>query len=444
MQDVRVVGITGMVAMIFFEVGGGIGMEPLIVSGGSFWAVVGLLVTPIIWSVPIALVTAELCTVYPVNGGVINWVEHAFGRKASCVCGLWTVLANVFDIGALVLLVTDTLLPFQVHKLEYWFKELHLLVGVALLALAVVINITRIQLVERLSVVLAVMALLPLCLIVCLGAPHLKPALWMRRRALRKINGSVFLSNLLWNYSGYEMAAACAGEVKNPRRVFPCALTISVALCTAAYLFPVLVGISVRPDESRWTDGYISTGVAQAVGGSDFAVITALLTAVSIFGTTISTIMVASRELVCMGELKVIMPLGQRTAVFAIGMFSAPVVLLNFDMLVELSTLFCCTIYFLQFASYVQLRRKPYHHLDSGDITQHFGLPPGNSVSIMICILPMLMCGLIACTVDKDTWMLAVGISACGCIYAMRLPFSGVVAPSSLASGGDEKEGLDI
>jgi len=134
--------------------------------------------------------------------------------------------------------------------------------------------------VERLSVVLAVMALLPLCLIVCLGAPHLKPALWMRRRALRKINGSVFLSNLLWNYSGYEMAAACAGEVKNPRRVFPCALTISVALCTAAYLFPVLVGISVRPDESRWTDGYISTGVAQAVGGSDFAVITALLTAV--------------------------------------------------------------------------------------------------------------------------------------------------------------------
>lgn len=42
-------------------------------------AILGFLILPLIWSVPEALITAELATTFPENSGYVAWVTAAFG-----------------------------------------------------------------------------------------------------------------------------------------------------------------------------------------------------------------------------------------------------------------------------------------------------------------------------------------------------------------------------
>ncbi len=48
-------------------------------AGGPLLALVGFIVFPLVWSVPEALVTAELATAFPENSGYVAWVTAAFG-----------------------------------------------------------------------------------------------------------------------------------------------------------------------------------------------------------------------------------------------------------------------------------------------------------------------------------------------------------------------------
>ncbi len=53
--------------------------QDAISSGGPLLAVLGFLILPLVWSVPEALVTAELATTFPENSGYVAWVTAAFG-----------------------------------------------------------------------------------------------------------------------------------------------------------------------------------------------------------------------------------------------------------------------------------------------------------------------------------------------------------------------------
>ena len=56
--------------LVFYNVSGGpFGMEGSVRSGGPFFAILGFLLFPLVWSIPEALVTAELGTAYPEPSG---------------------------------------------------------------------------------------------------------------------------------------------------------------------------------------------------------------------------------------------------------------------------------------------------------------------------------------------------------------------------------------
>jgi amino acid transporter len=77
----RKVKLLGIVTVIFFCVSGGAyGLEPLWSSSGPGMAMILLFVTPLIYSVPVALFTAELSTAIPVEGGFYQWVKRAWGN----------------------------------------------------------------------------------------------------------------------------------------------------------------------------------------------------------------------------------------------------------------------------------------------------------------------------------------------------------------------------
>src|SRR5437588_2295486 len=70
-----------LVAVMFFPVSGGpFGLEGLVGSVGPGVAVLLLVATPLIYSVPEALLIGELASMLPVEGGYYQWVKRAFGR----------------------------------------------------------------------------------------------------------------------------------------------------------------------------------------------------------------------------------------------------------------------------------------------------------------------------------------------------------------------------
>ncbi len=66
---------------MFFTVSGGpFGLEGLVGSVGPGVAVLLLVATPLLYSVPEALLIGELASMLPVEGGYYQWVKRAFGR----------------------------------------------------------------------------------------------------------------------------------------------------------------------------------------------------------------------------------------------------------------------------------------------------------------------------------------------------------------------------
>jgi len=103
--------------------------------------------------------------------------------------------------------------------------------------------------------------------------------LWGRHiqlEALQRHGNFSTISNakpLCRNLNYWDSVSTLAGEVAHPKRTFPRALGIAVALVVAMYVGPLLIGLGVTTQSSDWELGYF-TRVAQIVRfsilGSEF------------------------------------------------------------------------------------------------------------------------------------------------------------------------------
>jgi len=83
-QRQRNVNVMSLVAIFYFAVAGGPQLtETLIQFGGPLYSVIGFVVVGVLWSVPVALMSAELTTAFPENGGYVLWVSAAFGSQVA-------------------------------------------------------------------------------------------------------------------------------------------------------------------------------------------------------------------------------------------------------------------------------------------------------------------------------------------------------------------------
>lgn len=94
----RNLNFTGLTALTFFCVAGGAyGLEDAVGAGGPMLALLALLLVPWLWSLPAALMTAELSAAMPEDGGYVVWVERAFGRFWGFVEGWLSWLCSFAD-----------------------------------------------------------------------------------------------------------------------------------------------------------------------------------------------------------------------------------------------------------------------------------------------------------------------------------------------------------
>ncbi len=410
----RALNLRGLVALTFFCVAGGAyGLEDAVGAGGPRLALLGILLLPWLWSLPTALMTAELSTAMPEDGGYVLWVEKAFGRFWGFQEGWLSWLCSFADNALYPVMFVDYLayLRGDMAPLERW------LIGAALIGAVTWLNIRGTRLVGLSSLIFTLLVLAPFAAMVILGAPQIDPAQWLRHG--ENPSWPLLLSTLLWNTSGWDNAGCCAGEVENPQRAYPRAMIFTVVLVTAAYLLPVAVGIGVDPRASSWKEGDFPK-VAAVIGGPWLGSALTMAGLVSAAGMLNALLCTSARVPYAMAE-RAMLPsaLAARHARFAtpwkaILLNSLGVALLipfSFQELIEVDMLLYAAALILEFAALIWLRVK------HPEMPRPYRVPFGIAGVIALSLPPIALCLISIALSNGATRYVSAGGMVAGLIF---------------------------
>lgn len=263
-------GLAPLVAVMFFTVSGGpFGLEGLIGSVGPGVALLLIVATPVLYSLPEALLIGELASMLPVEGGYYEWVKRAFGRFWGFTNGWLSWTYSLIDMALYPVL-------FQQYLAFFWpglDKTTSWVLSLGLIWIAVGLNLRGTRVVGLASGGFAALVLLPFGV---LSAVALERWLGGKTPASFQpahVPGVSFLGALglgisqsIWNYSGWDNPSTIGGEIEDSGRNYPRALARTVPLVTFVYLLAVVPVLAITGYAS-WTDG-AWPALAQSVVGS--------------------------------------------------------------------------------------------------------------------------------------------------------------------------------
>jgi amino acid transporter len=264
----REIGLLSLAAIVFFNVSGGpYGIEEAVSSFGPGLALVLLVVTPVIWSLPVSLAMAELAAAMPDEGGYVTWVRRAFGPFWGFQVGWWSWIDSFVDVAVYPALFVEYVRFWNpaLTPLERW------LLAVAFIVTLTTLNVIGVRPTGRAAVALSVLALLPVALLVVVGLATATQAPWRPLVAEGHSVGGTLglgLAVVMWNYSGWDTPSTCLGEAKAPEHAFRRALFLALPVIAAAYVLPVGAVLATgATDWSAWETGALPA-LAAAVGGA--------------------------------------------------------------------------------------------------------------------------------------------------------------------------------
>ncbi len=107
-----------LVAATFFMVSGGTyGIEDVVHGAGYGRAILILILTPILWSLPTAYMIGELSSALPAEGGFYAWVRRAMGDFWGFQEAWLSLVASIFDMA-----IYPTLFVLYLTRLFPWFS----------------------------------------------------------------------------------------------------------------------------------------------------------------------------------------------------------------------------------------------------------------------------------------------------------------------------------
>lgn len=355
-----------LIFLIYFEVAGGpYGEEPAVKAAGPLFAILGFLIFPFIWSVPEALITAELSTTFPGNGGFVIWADRAFGPFAGSLMGSLKFLSGVVNIAAFPLLCADyleKLFPIFASGLSR-----HLAILIFTLSLSF-LNYTGLAIVGYFAVFLGIISLLPFILMSLISIPKIEPKRWISlgQKGVKK-DWTLFLNTLFWNLNFWDSVSTLAGEVDKPQKTFPTALFAAVILTCLAYLIPLLaVTGAVNVDQNDWESGF-HADAAEIISGKWLKIwieLGAVLSAIGLFEAQLSS---CAYQLLGMADLGILPRFfAKRSKRFNtpwLGILLSTVITLavssmNFTDIISSANFLYSLGMLLEFASFIWLRRK--------------------------------------------------------------------------------------
>jgi len=109
--------------MYAYATGGPFGLEDMVTTSGPGLTLVYQLFIPLFWCIPVSLVSAELPTAIPVEGGFYRWVRAGFADFWGFLAGWWNWTASFLLAAAYAVLFADYLtdyLSFYFGSVDGW------------------------------------------------------------------------------------------------------------------------------------------------------------------------------------------------------------------------------------------------------------------------------------------------------------------------------------
>lgn len=401
LENYRKVSVIPLVFLIFYEVSGGpFGVEDSVKAAGPLLALLGFLLFPLIWSIPEALITAEMGTMFPENAGYVVWVSSALGPYWGFQQGWMKWLSGVIDNALYPVLLLDYMKSSIPALGEGWPRILAVLILTVALTY---MNYRGLTIVGWIAVFLGVFSLLPFVFMGFLAIPKLEPSRWLVVN-IQHVDWNLYLNTLFWNLNYWDSISTLAGEVHNPSRILPKALFYAVILVVAGYFFPLLIGTgAVKLDQELWSDGYFSD-IAKMIGGVWLRGWIQGASALSNIGMFVAEMSCDSFQLLGMAERGMLPEFfGKRsrhgTPLVGILFSASGVVLLSwlsFQEIVAAENFLYCFGMILEFLAFIRLRMK------YPTAKRPYKIPGGTIAAILLCAPPtILICVVLALSTFK-------------------------------------------
>jgi amino acid transporter len=387
-QIIRKISVLPLAAVIFFTVSGGpYGLEPLIGYAGSY-AIPLLMITPLLWDIPMILVVLELNSMMPVEGGYYEWVKRGLGIRWAFMEGWWTWLYSFVDLAIYPV--------FFVEYAAFFFPQIEMYktpVCLAVIWLIAALNIRGIVPVGRTALVLTAVVMIPFLILFFTGllhpvytAPHIHSGI---------SSLSMALFTIMWNCIGWDNATTYAGEVKRPVRSYLTAILLAFSGVCLLYLAFTYLALHSGISGAELAEKGIPY-LGSLIGGNSLGAMLSMGGMASMLGVFSAVMLSVSRVPAVMGKdnllPKAFTKLHPRyqTPVVSIIVCSFIVSLLVLRSLADLVVMDICLYtagISLEFAAMIRLRKT------ASEDDRPFRIPLQKKGLILLCMAPILVYG---------------------------------------------------
>jgi len=255
-----------LVAATYFMVSGGpYGIEDILGGAGYARAIVILLVLPIIWSLPTALMIGELASAIPAEGGYYVWVRRALGPFWGYQESWLSLSASIFDMAIYPAIFVLYLGRFDAALTAGWYGYGW---SLAVVVVCCLWNLRGAPAVGDGAVGLFILMLSPFAVFLVLGLwrglAHHPAVQWSHAGSAGALSTAILVG--MWNYMGWDNASTVAQEVDCPQRNYPRAMIVAAALTAVTYILPLLAMALAGLSVENFSTGDWMTA-ARALGG---------------------------------------------------------------------------------------------------------------------------------------------------------------------------------
>jgi amino acid transporter len=413
-----------LIAATFFMVSGGTyGTEDIIGGAGYGLGILILLLTPVLWSLPTALMIGELATAMPHEGGYYAWVRRAMGDFWGFQEAWLSLAASIFDMA-----IYPTLFVLYLQRLFPWFGigNRGVIVALGIVTVCTLLNLAGIHVVGKtsmwlfviLSAPFVIMTLLALARVGAFEQATFAPA----RRDIGLLTGILIC---MWNYMGWDNASTIAAEVHDPQRTYSRAILAALALVAISYIVPAgaiwFTGIPHTSFETgSWAD------LAGVVGGNWLRIGLVAGGMISAFGMFNALVMSYSRLPLAMAQDGLLPRAFSKTlrstrapwvSIVALAIAWAFCLSLGFQRLITIDILLYGASLTLEFVALIVLRIK------APALPRPYKVPGGLVGAIALAVPPVALLGLSIVASHSET---VFGIN--GLVFGAMIACAGVIA----------------